>query len=74
MEETPDNNRMFNRAGGGNKGKPNDVQSPVAQALTEAATLLTSALVPKLPAARSKNSPAKLIENRSSLERCRHFD
>ena len=67
MEEAPDNNSMFNQAGGGNKGKPKDVQSPVAQALTEAATVLTSALTPKLPAARSRNSPAKLIENRSSL-------
>lgn len=44
-----------------------DIQSPVAQALTEAATVLTSALTPKLPAARSRSSPAKLIENRSSL-------
>ena len=60
MEEAPDNNSMFNQAGSGTKGKPKDVQSPVAQALTEAATVLTSALTPKLPDVRSRNSPAKL--------------
>ena len=67
MDEAPDNNSMFNRAGGGTKNKPKDVQSPVAQALTE---VLTSALAPRLPTARaqgSRSSPAKLIENRSSL-------
>ena len=42
-------------------------QSPVAQALTEAATVLTSALAPTGRAQGSKSSPAKLIENRSNL-------
>ena len=67
MDEAPDNNSMFNRAGGGTKTKPKDVQSPVAQALTE---VLASALAPRLPTGRtqgSRSSPAKLIENRSSL-------
>ena len=67
MEEASDKKSMFNQAGGGNKGKPKDVQSPVAQALTEAAIVLTSPFMPKLPAARSRNIPAKLIENRLSL-------
>lgn len=59
---------MFNRAGGGTKSKPKDIQSPVAQALTEAATALTSVLSPKLPTGHvQKSSPAKLIENRSGL-------
>ena len=63
MDEAPDNNSMFNRADGGTKNKPKDVQSPVAQILTE---VLTSALAPRLPTAcaqGSRSSPAKLIEN-----------
>ena len=67
MDEAPDNS-MFNRASGGTKNKPKDIQLPVAQALTEAATALTSVLSPKLPTGHiQKSSPAKLIENRSGL-------
>ena len=70
MDEAPENNSMFTRAGGGTKTKPKSAsaqQSPVAQALTEAATVLTSALAPTGRAQGSKSSPAKLIENRSNL-------
>ena len=71
MEEAPENNSMFNRAGGGTKSKSKDVQSPMAQALTEAAIALTSVLSPKPTATGcaqgARSSPAKLIENRSSL-------
>ena len=65
----PDNNSMFNRSGGGTKSKPNDVQSPVAQALTE--VLTASALTPRLPTGHAQGSckmqPRKTVENRSSL-------
>jgi hypothetical protein len=46
---------------------PCSVQSPVAQALTEAATVLSSALAPTGRAQGSKSSPVKLIENRLNL-------
>ena len=73
MDEAPENNSIFDRAGGGTKSKSKDVQSPMAQALTEAATALTSVLSPKPTATLTgraqgaRSSPAKLIENRSSL-------
>ena len=71
MDEAPQNNSMFNRAGGGTKSKSKDVQSSMAQVLTEAATALTSVLSPKPTATGraqgARSSPAKLIENRSSL-------
>ena len=40
MDEAPDNNSMFNRAGDGMKTKPKDVQSPVAQAQQKYSLLL----------------------------------
>lgn len=69
--DAPDNNTMFNRAGGGAKSKSKCDESPVAQALTDAATAITSVLTPKSSTvtARSRNSPAKLFENRSNLYR-----
>ena len=49
MDEAPENDCIFTRACGGTKTKPKSAsaqQSPVAQAVTEAATVLTSALAP----------------------------
>ena len=67
--DDPPNNSMFIRAGGGTPYRKN-VQSPVAQLLTEAATAITSALSSKptpLPSSGTSTSPAKLIESRSKL-------
>ena len=70
MDEPP-NTSMFIRAGG--KSVSHSKQTPVMQAITDAATALTSALSPKqIPASDSnkvstQQSPAKVIENRSRL-------
>ena len=62
INNAPENNSMFDRAGGGSKSKSKDVQSPMAQALTEAATAITSVLSPNLAVRThgTRNSPAKL--------------
>ena len=60
---------MFTRAGGSTPLRKN-VQSPVAQLLTEAATAITSALSPKpnvSPSSVTPSSPVKLIESKSKL-------
>ena len=71
IEGPPVNNSMFTRAGNASAQKKST--SPVAQALTDAATAITSALKPPQEASLSTTprssitSPAKLIENRSKL-------
>jgi hypothetical protein len=55
------NTSMFIRAGGGAPYKK-EQKTPVAQALTDAATAIASALSP-----RAVSSPIKVIENRSKL-------
>ena len=71
IDGPPVNNSMFTRAG--NASAQNKNTSPVAQALTDAATAITSALKPPQESSLSTTprssitSPAKLIENRSKL-------
>ena len=67
------NTSMFLRAGGGTPNKKKQQATPVAQALTDAATAIASALSPRaVPVSSSVvsgvgTSPAKVIENRSKL-------
>ncbi len=65
MDEAPANNSMFTWAGGGAKTKSKNA-SVQSRALTEAATVLSSAST-HWTCSRLKKSPAKLIENRSNF-------
>lgn len=72
LDDPPQRNSMFERAGTAGKASPkadqNDSNS-VVKAVSEAASAITSALSgpTKTNAAVSSNSPAKLIESRSKL-------
>lgn len=66
--DDPPNTSMFVRAGGGTPHKRKEQDSPVVHALSEVATVLTSALSPRVAAnPAGLSSPAKLIESRSKL-------
>lgn len=60
------NTSMFIRAGGGALYKK-EQKTPVAQALTDAATAIASALSPRAVSSSAVSSPIKVIENRSKL-------
>ena len=74
IDNPPENNSMFLRAGGGEMSKRKTQDSPVAQALTNVASAITSAISSKLPQEQTNTrviaqgvSPAKIIDNRSKL-------
>ena len=70
--DNPPNTTMFTRAGSGTPSRKKD-NVPVARALSDAATVIATALSPAVSTSSThiiaSNSPAKVIESRSKLYR-----
>lgn len=64
--DNPPNTTMFTRAGSGTPSRKKDYV-PVARALSDAATVIATALSPAVSTSSTRNSPAKVIESRSKL-------